>query len=349
MRVVVTGASGNVGTAVLRALAAEKVVTEIVGLARRRPTQPATKTTWVAADVASDELEPIFRGAAVVVHLAWLIQPARDRELTRRVNVEGSERVFRAAAGARVPALVHASSVGAYGPGPKDRRVGEDWPVTGIPSSFYSRDKAACEAVLDDVEREFPELRVVRLRPGLIFQRSAATEIRRLFAGPFLPGALADPQLIPVIPDIPRLCFQAVHADDVARAYRAAVLRDVRGAFNIAAEPVLDVPELGRLLGARPVSVPRRVVRGLAAAAYRARLTPTEPGWLDLALDTPLMSTERARSELGWTAERSAGETLLELLAGLRAGAGGATPPLDASSSAPLRVRELLTGVGARR
>ncbi|MCV4784716.1 hypothetical protein OFM36_35330, partial [Escherichia coli] len=86
--------------------------------------------------------------------------------------------------------------------------------------------------------------RVVRLRPGLIFQRQAATEIRRLFVGPFLPPFLADRRAIPVVPRVKDLVFQAVHADDVAQAYRLAVVRDVRGAFNIAAEPVLDPAEL---------------------------------------------------------------------------------------------------------
>src|SRR5581483_5472883 len=102
MRVVVTGATGNVGTAVIRALRRDPAVTEIVGV------------ELVAADVVSDDLVPVFRWAAVVIHLAWLIQPARDRDLTHGVNVGGSERVFRAAAEAGVPALVYASSVGAY-------------------------------------------------------------------------------------------------------------------------------------------------------------------------------------------------------------------------------------------
>ena len=80
----------------------------------------------------------------------------------------------------------------------------------------------------------------MRLRPGLIFQRGAASEIRRLFAGPFLPSRLVDPRWIPVVPRHPRLRFQAVHADDVADAYRRAIIGDARGVFNVAADPVLD-------------------------------------------------------------------------------------------------------------
>src|SRR4051794_25887183 len=98
MRVLVTGASGNVGTSVLAALAEEPSVTEIVGVARRLPRAGFEKTSWRRADVTRDDLPALFKGADVVIHLAWLIQPSRDEALTRRVNVEGSARVFAAVA-----------------------------------------------------------------------------------------------------------------------------------------------------------------------------------------------------------------------------------------------------------
>ena len=142
----------------------------------------------------------------------------------------------------------------------------ESWPTDGIPSSFYARHKAACERTLDDLELRHRDLRVVRLRPGLIFQREAAQEIRRLFAGPLLPSPLVRPELIPVVPDVDRLVFQAVHADDVGEAYRLAATDDrASGAYNIAAEPVLDVTALALLLGARPVRIRARVLRAAAA------------------------------------------------------------------------------------
>jgi len=138
-----------------------------------------------------------------------------------------------------------------------------------------------------------------------------------------------------------------VHADDVADAYRRAIVASsARGAYNVAADPPLDGDVAAGVLGARPVDVSARVLRGLAAATWRARLQPAEPGWVDMALAVPLMDTGRARRELGWTARRSATDALLELLDGLRDGAGHPTPPLDPATSGPLRVREILTGVG---
>jgi nucleoside-diphosphate-sugar epimerase len=209
-----------------------------------------------------------------------------------------------------------------------------------------TRAKADVERILDDFEADHPAIRVVRLRPGLIFKAGAASGIRRLFAGPLLPTPLLRRALIPLIPAPDRLRFQGVHSLDVAEAYHQAIIRDVSGPFNIAADPVLD-PELGRLLGARPVPVSPRVLRAAVQATWKLRLQPTPPGWLDLALEVPLMDISRAHRELGWSATRSSGDALLELSTRCAA-AMASTPPLAPGSVGPLRLGEFATGVGTR-
>ncbi len=329
MRVVVVGATGNVGTSLLDALAADDSVESVLGVSRRLPQLTVPKVQWAVADVSADDLEPHFRGADAVVHLAWLIQPSRRLDVLEATNVHGSRRVFEAAAAAGVPTLVYASSVGAYSHGPKDRAgVDESWPTDGIPSSFYARHKAAVERLLDAFEADHPHVRVVRLRPGLIFKRNAASGIHRLFLGPLVPGRLLRPSLLPAVPRTDRLVFQAVHTADVAEAYRLALHADVRGAFNIAADPVLDGDELARIVGAKAVPVPPAVLRAAADLSWRARLQPTPPGWVDLAFSVPVLNTGRARRELGWAPRHTSAEALLDLLGGFADAAQLPTPPL---------------------
>jgi UDP-glucose 4-epimerase len=349
MRVVVVGATGNIGTSLVKALAADPEVTSVLGLARRLPSWRPDGVEWATADISSDDLAPHLRGADVVVHLAWLIQPTHDPVLTWRVNVLGGIRVFRTAVEAGVRALVYSSSVGAYSPGPKDTEVDESWPTDGWPTAAYTREKAYMERVLDRLEAEHPQLRVVRMRPAFVFKREAGTEQRRLFVGPLLPTRLVRPRLIPIVPDLPGLRFQAVHSLDAAEAFRQAVLRDVRGAFNLAADPVLGVRELARLLDARPVRVPAAVVRAVVATAWQLRLVPAAPDLFDALLQLPIMSTARARAELGWQPRYGSLDTLDEFLAGLREGAGMDTPPLAPHTGGRLRAREAATGVGTRQ
>jgi UDP-glucose 4-epimerase len=330
MRVVVFGATGNVGTSLMPLLERDPGVDEVHGVARRPPSDPAGAVTWSAADIGTDDLVPIVRGADVVVHLAWAIQPSHDHAELYRTNVKGSGRLLDAIAEAGVPALVYASSVGAYARGPRRRAVDETWPATGIRTSFYSRHKADVERMLDAFEWDHRGLRVVRMRPGLIFKRESGHEQAELFLGPLFPRPLAHPARIPVVPAHERLRFQAVHTEDVADAYLRAVTGDAHGPFNVAAEPVIDSHELARLLHARTVPVPERLMRAAVWASWRLHLQPTPPGWVDMGLGVPVMDCGRAHARLGWRPQRTSTEALLDVLGGMRDDVRVETPAMTA-------------------
>src|SRR3954451_947017 len=104
MRIVVTGATGNVGTSVVRALGRDERVEEIVGVARRLPDWRPERTRWAAPDVAREALRPVLQGPDAVINLAWLIQPSRDEAELERVNVAGSRRPFEGGGDAAGPA-----------------------------------------------------------------------------------------------------------------------------------------------------------------------------------------------------------------------------------------------------
>ncbi len=330
-KIVVTGATGNVGTSLVRLLAEDPDVQSVRGLARRTPDLGPDGVEWSEVDLASEQVDLLkeFAGADAVVHLAWAFQPTHDPVATWRTNVLGGIRVFEAVAAAKVSTLVHASSVGAYSPGPEDRAVDESWPTHGWPDAAYTREKAYLERTLDAFEHEHPGIRVVRMRPAFLFKRESASEQRRIFAGRFLPGPLVRPELLPFLPDIPGLRVQALHTDDAARAYQLALHGDVRGAFNLAAEPPLDAAVLGELLGSRPLRLPRTAVRSAIAAAWGLHLLPASPHLFDAVLRLPLMDCARAHTELGWRPERTATEVLEEFLQGLQEGAGARTAPLE--------------------
>ncbi|MFE2077850.1 SDR family oxidoreductase [Streptomyces misionensis] len=334
-RVVVTGATGNVGTSVVRLLSQDPGIKSVRGIARRVPGWSPARTEWSAVDLASDRanLAERFEGADAVIHLAWAFQPTHDPATTWRTNVLGGIRVLEGVAAARVPVLVHASSVGAYSPGPKDRAVDESWPTHGWPDAAYCREKAYLERTLDVFERDHPEVRVVRMRPAFLFKWESASEQRRIFGGRFLPGRLARPDLLPFLPDIPGLRVQALHTDDAAEAYRLAVHSPTaRGAYNLAAEPPLDAAVLGELLGARPMRLPRTAARSAIATAWGLRLLPASPHLFDAVLRLPLMDCTRAREELGWRPRWTATEVLEEFLDGLRQGGGMDTAPMHSGT-----------------
>jgi len=269
-----------------------------------------------------------MHGADAVIHLAWAIQPNHDRDRLRRTNITGTSRVLAAARAAGVDHVVVASSVGAYSPAHDDNLHNESWPTKGTPSSEYSVDKADLELLLDEHERDHPGVLITRLRPALIFQRDAGSEIMRYFIGRWVPASAFSGHLPTITwPDSMRI--QALHADDVAQAYLAAVRVRPGGALNVAADDVLGGPQIASLLsGGRFQEVPTLAVRAAVSAGWNARALPVSPGWIDMAATIPLMSTARARSELGWAPQHTALSTIAEVLSGMVEGAGTASPPL---------------------
>lgn len=350
MRVVVTGGTGNVGTALLEVLEGEPAVTEVVAVARRRPeagSDSVTKVSWRSVDLGRDELLPLVADADAVVHLAWLFQPTHNADMTWANNVLGTTRLMSAAAAAGVGAFVYSSSVGAYSPRTHDGPVDESWPTHGASSAAYAREKAYVERLLDLFEARTASCRVVRLRPAFIFHRRAAQQQRRLFGGPLVPGRLLRPDLLPVLPLPAGLLLQTVHADDVAQAFRSALTSSAAGAFNVCADEVLSPSDLADMFDAKVATVPARLARGAVSAAWRAHAVPAAPELLDALLAVPMMANDRAKTDLRWSPHVSAGDALSEFIIGLREGDGHPTPPLDPRSSGPLRMREFGSGVGS--
>ncbi|WIB67235.1 NAD-dependent epimerase/dehydratase family protein [Curtobacterium sp. MCBD17_035] len=337
-RVAVVGATGNVGTALLRRLQAEEAVTGIVGIARRIPDRsadPYAGVEWHSVDVGADgavaALTPLLEHVDAVVHLAWALQPTHDIPTQYRVNVEGTAAVLEAAAAAGVGQVVVASSVGTYRAADKRLRVDESWPVDGMATATYSIHKALNEAALDEFADTHPDIVVTRLRPGLVFQQPAAAEIRGLFLGHLVPMRVVRAARWAVLPLPGPFVFQAVHADDLADAYWRTIDRRAAGAFNIAAGPVLTPPRLAAVLGMRrAVRIPLRLLRAVVTLTWHLRIQPTDAGWIDIAANVPIMRTDKAREELGWEPQHTAVEAFADLVEGFRQGS-------SVPASGPLR------------
>lgn len=333
MRVTVVGASGNVGTALVRALLGAGH--EVVGVCRRPPTGTEyAAAEWHPVDLTRRPgrgLRAAFDGADAVVHLAWGFQPTHDRSYLEALDVGGTAHVLDAVARTGVKHLVHQSSLGAYSPAP-GRVVSEAWPTGGVPTSAYSRHKVAAERMLDAFEHTYPDVLVSRTRPSLIVQRRAASGVMRYTLPTIVPAPMIAK--VPLLPLDRSLRLNLVHTDDVAEAIRAIVERRVPGPFNLAAWPAVTPTHIADALGARHVHVPSKLLRAGVAASWRARLQPVDEGWIDMAYSVPLLDTSRAERELDWAPRKDSLSVLAEFVSAMVDSAGDDTPALRRRSIA---------------
>lgn len=349
LRIVITGASGNVGTALLRHLR-ETTDHELVGVVRRPPEPVGVyeRVQWHAIDLAEDDaahrLRPILDGADAVVHLAWGFQPTRNTNYLQRQGVGGTTAVLAAADAVSAGQLLHMSSVGTYAPGRYGSYVDETWSTAGVPTSPYSRYKSAAESLLDDYERTRGDtgIPIARMRPGFIVQRAAASGLMRYALPGYLPMRIVP--LLPVLPLDRKLCIPLVHSDDVAAAFAHAIERRATGAFNLAADPPVARDTVAGLLHAKPFHVPSGFLGALVDISWRARLQPIDRGWLDMAFSVPLLDCTRANAELDWQPQWTSTAALADVLDGIAHGAYAESPPLRRRSLLERFVRDLTKG-----
>jgi UDP-glucose 4-epimerase len=328
LTVAVTGPTGEIGQAVVGALERSRAVGRIVGMARGAFDPGARgwkKVSYRRGDVLDrDAVEDLVAGADVVVHLAFMIVGgARE---SRQVNLVGSRHVFEAAAAAGVQRLVYTSSVAAYGFHPHNPQpLTEDVPARGSAEHYYSAQKAEVEATLASALAGSATAAYV-LRPCIVAGPQAPllidslpyTQISQRLPAPVL--ALLDgvPILKPVLPD-PGVPFQLVHHDDVASAVRAAVLgRGTPGVYNIAGAGEMTIKLLAAELGWYSIPVPELAVDAVADMVAHLGFLPAQAQWIAALREPVLMSTARARRELGWRPAHDALETLRETIAATR-------------------------------
>lgn len=325
MRVAVTGPTGEIGKAFVRALERSRDVTSVVGMARR-PFDPAEhgwkKVEYRQGDVLDRaSVERLCEGADVVVHLAFVIV-AGSRE-SEHINLEGSRNVFEAAVGSGAKRLVYASSVAAYGFPELNRPIVEDDPAAGNAAMPYSHHKAQVEGLLSEIVSD-AEIDAYIFRPCIVAGPQAPLlidQIPYVRWGDRLPGAVkamlaAVPGVRPVLPD-PGVPFQLVHHDDVATALRAGVLgRGEPGAYNLAGPGTVTMGDVARAMGYISVRVPGIAVDATAEMIARLPALPDEMTWIEAVRRPTLMDTSRARKQLKWRPKWDAAATLRATVSG---------------------------------
>jgi UDP-glucose 4-epimerase len=291
-KVVVTGGSGQLGTLVLERLVAARGHRKIVSLDLVPPMLPSPRIDWRIADMRDPGLERHLEGADALVHLAFIVAKSASEETMEAVNVEGSKRIFEAAARHGVRRIVYASSVAAYGimPGLPVPIV-ESTPRWRSRILTYAANKHAVEEYLDEFDERYPETSVVRLRPGILVGRRIAHVSPRLLERRVMPvfGEARGP---------------IVWDEDVADAVVLALGGDAHGAYNLVASDPLTAEEMARLSGFRALRIPSAVTAGAAKVTGALGSILGEKrvdfGWFEAARHDMIVSAARARNELGW-------------------------------------------------
>jgi UDP-glucose 4-epimerase len=329
LNVTVTGPTGSIGIALLRALEKDDSVERVVGMARR-PFNPSEmglhKTEYRQGDILDRaSVESVVADADVVVHLAFLIFGTPEE--AHEVNLQGSRNVFEAAFEAGAGRLVYTSSVAAYGYHEDNPELlTEDVPARGTPEHYYSSHKADLEKMLDNIARAHSDTEVYVFRPCIVAGPTALDLVERIpyvqlserVPEPVKKLVGTIPLLRPVVPD-PGIPVQLVHEDDVASALTLAIRGEGEpGVYNLAGEGELSIADIAHALGWYSIPIPELAVDATARIVSRLPMLPASASWVH-ALRAPVrMDCTKARVQLGWKPEKDAMDTLAETIQAAR-------------------------------
>jgi nucleoside-diphosphate-sugar epimerase/phosphohistidine swiveling domain-containing protein len=292
MRIAVTGASGVFGRGIANQL--RSYGHDVIGLARQRPESWPSQGDFIEADIRDNAgVRRAVEAADVVAHCAWVVNSNPDEQLTRDINIGGTENVLAEMDRAGSRRIVFASSVLAYGARPANTApLTEDDELTPAPEHFYGFHKSLVEKLLAESGKEW-----VAVRPGIVVGRAVDNMVLRLMAAPAFPNVNGSADR----------ALQIVHTDDVHRFFVRAVLGSEVGAVNLAASGGPTMRDITAAIGRRMVPMSQRVLNVGLGALYRRELVEASPAELDLLLNFPVMDTSRLVTEWNyrpaWTAQ----------------------------------------------
>ncbi len=298
--VAVTGASGYIGTRLVRRLLETKGVERVTGVDVRGPSIRHERYTHFRQDMTSP-LDDAFTGVDAVIHLAFVLRQLRDRAEGRRINVGGAESVLRACASAGVERIVLMSSATVYGPRPDNPpALAEDAPLRPPAGFAYAEDKAACEALFQAFAEEHPQACVSILRGCVVMGPNAAN---------FITAALDKPVLIGVRGDDPEMQF--VHEDDLAEVLLRFAAESHAGVYNVAGAGSVRWSEAVSLAGKRLIRFSAPLAYGLTGLAWRTRAQSDSPSaGLGFVRWPWTVSTEKLTAETGYAFRHTSRDAL---------------------------------------
>ncbi|CAG1002032.1 UDP-glucose 4-epimerase [Burkholderiales bacterium] len=294
--VLITGASGYLGSQLVAALAAGENRGRVIAADVREPSAEhrLPGVDYVVADVRSPELIQRFEAwrVEVVVHLASIVTPgkASRREFEYSVDVQGTENVLLACRASGVRKIIVSSSGAAYGyHADNPQPLTEDCPLRGNESFAYAHHKRLVEEMLATWRVAHPELKQVVFRIGTILGKTVRNQITDLFEKPRLLALRGA--------DSP---FVFIWDQDVVACLERAIATDRTGIYNLAGDGVLGLREIAARLGKPCLELPPGVLRLALQVLKPLGLTQYGPEQLDFLRYRPVLDNTRLKTEFGY-------------------------------------------------
>ncbi len=296
-RVLITGASGAVGNAVLQELSGGPF--DVIATDVRAPTDLPDDVQFLELDVRGRDADQVIEKTRpdVVIHLASIVSPT-TRDFAYAVDVTGSRNVLDACVKHGVKRLIVTSSGAAYGYYADNAvPLTEHDPIRGNTEFAYSDHKRQVEEMLAQARQSHPELEQVILRVGTVLGAGLENQITALFRKPRLLAIRGC--------DSP---FVFIWTQDLARILMRAISDGPAGIFNVAGDGVMTVGNLAQVLNKPILNLPAWALKLALAIAHPLKLSRYGPNQVRFLQFRPVLDNTALKNQFGYDPQLSSAE-----------------------------------------
>lgn len=290
MRIILTGASGYLGSQLMDLWLKDERINEVIAIDLKEPKflfqKDSPKVRFIQKNIADIDFEKEISEPEkinAVVHAAYLIRtPYFHRNDHIRSNIFGAENIFKFTLNNRIKKLIHFSTVAIYGAKKEnslEKPFRESDPIKED-EIIYGKDKGEIEKILQNLNQKYQhqsETEISVLRIGSVAGPFGKHVVGKKGLQSFFRGALP---LLPITGN--SSARQFVHEDDIVDAVNFCLFSNLENRyniFNLAPNGFLTFREIAKILNKKTIKLPKFFLQAFFSLTWHLSFgkIPTPP------------------------------------------------------------------------
>jgi UDP-glucose 4-epimerase len=305
LSILVTGASGFIGSETIRALAKDFKLKHVVGLdVRERPDYlNDLDMEYIKGDIRDPKIADIMKEfeVDVVVHLAAVMPSGKEttRDFEYSVDVLGTKNILECSLKAGVDKIIVTSSGAAYGyHWDNPEWLSETDELRGNKEFAYSDHKRIVEEMLAKYREKHPELKQLIFRPGAVLGRTVSNQITDLFKKPVIMGVMGT-----------STPFTFIWDQDVVACIKEGIVTGKTGIYNLAGDGKVTMKQIAKIMNKPYLPIPSKIMEGALSGLNKLKLTQYGPEQLIFIKHRPVLANDNLKEKFEYTPRKTSLET----------------------------------------
>ena len=289
MKIVVTGAAGNLGQGLVNQLICDESIEVFATDIKLNPFHPNTNLHYQSYDLRDPKFTDWITKIkpTQIIHLASILQISvnMSREQAYEIDVLATKKLLETSVNLGVKKIIVTTSGAVYGYYEENKNIiTEERQPRGNKNYFYSAHKAEVESIMAEYRNMHPQLKQLIFRPGAILGPNFEGPVVNLFQQKIITGLIGYPGP-----------FNFIWSEDVIDWMIEGVHSDITGEYNVAGDGILSMKQIAQKLGKFYLPLPALLIQLALTIATPLGLTQYGPEQVKFIKYRPVLSNKKIK------------------------------------------------------